>query len=192
MKHGVMVITVAKWTRDGEFESWPSYVLFLFFLMEQKNDRKIWRFGCVEFCQVTSNSQPTLARVIIITISLSVLFEFKFVMTKPNLWHAIDINHILICLFFSNVFDRELALVVFLFLSLLVILVLLPFLNFQPQIGNISFLLIKIFSFFWLECFLFSNWNMQFLFYRVCILIWQPDPNTAQHCVLWLYGKCIA
>ena len=46
------------------------------------------------------------------------------------------------------IFDRELALAVIYICFRILVLVLLPFLNFQAQIGNIFFLLIGIFSFF--------------------------------------------
>ena len=75
---------------------------------------------------------------------------------------------------FGHIFDRELVLMV-LYICFCLILVLLPNLNFQAQIGNFSFnyfpfpnwniffCLIGIFFFFWLKYFPFSNWN-DFLF----------------------------
>jgi hypothetical protein len=55
-------------------------------------------------------------------------------------------NHLTLPL--SYLIDRELALAVLYVCFRLLVLVLLPFLNFQAQIGNIFFLLIGIFSFF--------------------------------------------
>ena len=44
--------------------------------------------------------------------------------------------------------------------GLLLVLLVLPFLNFQAQIGNIFLFLVGIFLFFYLQYFLFSCWNI--------------------------------
>ena len=72
---------------------------------------------------------------------------------------------VLLVIQYFRIFDCELALaVLYVCFCLLVIVVLpLPFLNFQAQIENIFFSLIEKSFFFSLEFFPFSNWNL-FLF----------------------------
>ena len=53
--------------------------------------------------------------------------------------------------------DRELAVAV---LSFCLFVLFLPFLNLQAQIRNNFLFLVEIFSFFYLDYFLFSDWNL--------------------------------